>query len=370
MPQWRMHAPPASAADAATAAPGRSHDSTNVIDTLHLAAIGATGGAHYPPHFERFETLGRTRSGWNWAAALCTLGWLVYRRLWGAALAYAAVTEGLALLWFTVLRPWLQPPAPVEAGLGLALALLSCVVPGLWGDALVYTDVRRRTLQALEAAPTLAQARTVVEGQAPTRRRLQVLVALHAVLAIALLAALCWLPAAPPANAAKPAAAARPATPPASTTAPPASTPEVPQPPAPAALAAASAPAPAASLPAPPAPVPPASAPARQAPQIPQMPASKPRAAPARQASAPVAQTLEDRRYYINVGVFADAANAAKVQQQLQRTGLPVVVQTVGTNKGDRTRVRAGPFTDAGDANAAAGRIRGLGLEAVVFLHK
>ena len=35
-----MHAPPASAADAATAAPGRSHDSTNVIDTLHLARAG------------------------------------------------------------------------------------------------------------------------------------------------------------------------------------------------------------------------------------------------------------------------------------------------------------------------------------------
>ncbi|QNP59183.1 SPOR domain-containing protein [Paenacidovorax monticola] len=89
-----------------------------------------------------------------------------------------------------------------------------------------------------------------------------------------------------------------------------------------------------------------------------------------RPRQSPVAQSLEPRRYYINVGVFADASNAQKAQQQLQRAGLPLVVQTVGTNKGDRIRVRAGPFHQAEDADAAAQRVRAQGLEAVVFQHR
>lgn len=81
MPQCGMHATPASAADAEMAPPQRTDDTPpNVIDTLYQAALGPTGASHYLPRFEIFETLGRTRTGWNWAAALCTLGWLLYQQ--------------------------------------------------------------------------------------------------------------------------------------------------------------------------------------------------------------------------------------------------------------------------------------------------
>lgn len=373
MPQWGMHAPQASAADAAMAAPDRVDDHPNVLDTLYRIAVGPTGRAHYPRRFEEFETLGRTRTRWNWAAALLTLGWLIYRRLWGAALVYAAATEGLLLLWFGALRPWLQPPMPVEAGLGLALALTGCVVPGLWGDALVYTDVRKRTMHALESAPTLAQARAQLERQAPTRRCLLALIALHAALALAMGAAVRWLPQAPP-------QAVAPAVPPALAM-PPASAPEARAPGDPASRA----PLPAVAQPHAPAASAPEATTSAQAPArcdgcqprseatpapAPAQPPATPEAAPVRPRQSPVAQSLEPRRYYINVGVFADASNAQKAQQQLQRAGLPLVVQTVGTNKGDRIRVRAGPFHQAEDAEAAAQRVRAQGLEAVVFQHR
>jgi cell division septation protein DedD len=57
------------------------------------------------------------------------------------------------------------------------------------------------------------------------------------------------------------------------------------------------------------------------------------------------------------------------VQQQLQKAKLPLMVQTVGTNKGDRIRVRTGPFATASKARAAARKAQQLGLEAVVFQH-
>ena len=76
---------------------------------------------------------------------------------------------------------------------------------------------------------------------------------------------------------------------------------------------------------------------------------------------------LQAKRYYITVGVFADGANARKVDKQLRQAKIPTQVQTVGTNKGEYTRVRAGPFRKASEARAAARRIRAMGLEAVVF---
>lgn len=398
MPQCGMHATPASAADAEMAPPQRTDDTPpNVIDTLYQAALGPTGAPHYLPRFEIFETLGRTRTGWNWAAALCTLGWLLYRRLWLPALVYACAVEGLVLLWFAALRPWLQPPLPIEAGLGLALLVLSCALPGLWGDALVYTDVRKRTLRALDGAPNVAQAHTELAQVAPTLPRLYALAGLYVALGAALLGAALWvprpshevttsvahagtatvLPRTPAsAPAPEPLAAASASVAPASDTPPPAEAAPAPEPPASASPVVAPPPAAAPRAAEPLTHRQAAKAPAKAGESAPQAKTSarKAKSKPA-QASSPPAKAPQDaepaplqaKRYYITVGVFADGANAHKVEKQLRKAKLPVQVQTVGTNKGEYTRVRAGPFRKASEARAAARRIRAMGLEAVVF---
>lgn len=71
--------------------------------------------------------------------------------------------------------------------------------------------------------------------------------------------------------------------------------------------------------------------------------------------------------YYINVGLFAEEANARKAQARLLNEGLPAFRQTLQTAKGKRIRVRVGPYPSAKAANAAAAQIRALQLEAVVF---
>lgn len=73
--------------------------------------------------------------------------------------------------------------------------------------------------------------------------------------------------------------------------------------------------------------------------------------------------------YYLNVGVFAVAANADKVLQKLQGAGLQPIVQQLTTRKGHVTRVRAGPFATKADAERTAKTVRALGLDAVVFKH-
>lgn len=71
--------------------------------------------------------------------------------------------------------------------------------------------------------------------------------------------------------------------------------------------------------------------------------------------------------FYINVGLFADEANARKAQSRLLNEGLPAFRQPLESARGHRIRVRVGPFDTKAAADAAAQTIQGMGLEAVVF---
>ncbi|MDA8457120.1 SPOR domain-containing protein [Acidovorax sp. GBBC 3334] len=475
-----MSATSAYAVTAATT-PRRSDDSTMAV--LYRAALGPMGTARYLSTFERFDVAGRALPGWNWAAALCTLNWMVFRQLWSAALVYVAALEGLALLAVAVGQYTARWPLPVLAGLGLAVLLAATVIPGLYGNAFVHSETRKRITKALSASATLAQAQALLERQAPTPRRLAWIAAANALLALLIAAIVVALPretasATAPAGAALPAArgpasspevpqasasddapaapapsvasaasapgsAAAPqppvsaahtvaALPPTSSpsaarnasanltraSAPAASSPgaqasvaaaqpRTPETPAPATGASTSIRAPAAALPAAsgaslpanrpvvaaPAsatsqPAAAASAPARGVSASPAPAASAPRpaasaaaslpaSAPARaaRASAPTRATAAasaaterteaaTRKLYINVGLFAEPANAQRAHGLLRGAGIPAATQPVTAADGrELLRVRAGPFTSASQANAAAARIRTLGLE-------
>jgi hypothetical protein len=67
-------------------------------------------------------------------------------------------------------------------------------------------------------------------------------------------------------------------------------------------------------------------------------------------------------RYYVQVGTFGEPANAARTAARLQGLGLPVAKSRI-TSKGRNLQiVMAGPFGDAGSANAALSRARRSGF--------
>ena len=451
--------------------------SDSAIHTLYRAALGPVRPESYLPRFERFDALGRTQPGWNWAASLCTLNWMALRHLWTPALIYVAAAEGLGLLLFGAIRALLPWPEPVQWGLVGAFALLAFVLPGLYGDAILHTEVRKRIARALASTSSLPDACTQLEQQAATPRRLAGLAALNVALLGAAGLAFWLLPQTIPADA--------PAQPPSAPTAAgnvavgTASAPEVhsiPAPPAPHASAAATTPTSTASdaeptplhAPTPPAAPPPASAPVQQTaaattpapkvstaapkasapptmartpaassakPPVPAAPAATRRAAsapapaasaaprplpattprkPATLAAAPTSSPAQSSSesvsapadstnnpavsapaasasdstahapapsassapppmvgktpgYYINVGLFAEEANARKAQAKLLNAGLPAFRQSLDTPKGQRIRVRVGPYPSAAQAQAAARSIKALQLDAVVF---
>ena len=413
------------------------------MTTLYRAAMGPVNAERYLPRFAHFDTLGRVRPGWNWAACACTLNWMALRHLWSAALVYVAAVEGLALLVFGVGRPMLQWPDAVQWGLIAVFAALAFLLPGLYGDAVLHTEIRKRIARALAATRSIPEACAQLSRQASSWKRLIGLALINLVLVGAASAAYWYLPqgsltGSPPPTQAVPAtseATLAPPVPIASAPAPAATPASAPQPSssepaAPAASAASAASAtsatPAAStssaaqptsqpasmaVPAsatpllsltsapavlPVTPPPPAErasaapAPARaasvadaaravprrpRAAPAPTLPAASTAASsteptasgPSASASAPPPAVGSTPGYYINVGLFAEEANARKAQARLLNEGLPAFRQALETPKGKRIRVRVGPYTTTREAQAAAAQIRALKLEAVVF---
>lgn len=343
--------------------PGAVHNASESATTaLYRAALGPVNIHRYLPVFVRFDEEGRAGPSWNWAAALLTLNWLVFRQLWGVALVYVAAVEGLAVLVLGLGREWLATPSLAQWGFLGAILVLSCLIPGVYGNAWLHADTRRRMTRAVRDAKTVREACAALAQRASSRKRLLGLVVMNGVLAATAVGSYWGLsrwvndrPALPTVVLPEVVAPAEPA-------------PAEPVPPAPAEPVAA-APAPTvAETPAVPAAEPPPAPPAEpvvteSAPLMAPTPAAPPAPAPAPSVTRP--DPLQS--FAINVGLFADAGNADRVLTRLIDAGLPAFIQVVDSPNGQRTRVRVGPFASRALADGAAARIRALGLDAVVF---
>ena len=372
----------------------------NPTAALYRAALGPLNTQHYLAHFERFDAAGRASLVWNTAAGLCTVNWLAFRGLWGAALVYLAAAEGLALLVLGVGRQYLQWPLGVEVGVLGSLLLLSILVPGLYGNALLHADIRRRMASAVTDAHTVREACEALERQAPTQRRLKAFILGNALLGALLLAVALFIwTSGPNGNVTRPAQAVVPTQSDATVPVVPLRPAEVStsprlEPASPSEPSGAAAPA-EQEPPAPDQPVqeaatksapeemqarPPVAAetpPTVLSAPVPRPSQATPRAAPTAPELAPtptpkppppiLVKPSTPVSHGINVGLFAEEANAIKVHTQLTEAGLPATMVKVEGTRGPRTRVRAGPFPDRASADAAAQRIRAMGLEAQIY---
>lgn len=155
----------------------------NSLSTLYRAAIGPVNTAYYLPLFEHFEAAGRAGPSWNKTACLCTVNWLGFRQMWGAALRYAGVVVGAVLLVLGLGRGLLGLSDIAQLCLLIAIAIVAFAVPGIWGNALLYQHVRKLMAQALAATATTAEACVLLNRQASSSERGTWLALANAVLA-------------------------------------------------------------------------------------------------------------------------------------------------------------------------------------------
>ncbi len=385
-----MRATPATSTPLPTDVTTADQSEGDSTTAMYRAAIGPVRMGYYLPRFTRFEAADRPTLSWNWSAALCTLNWMAYRQLWSAALLYAGVVVGLALLVFGIGRLVFQLPESAEWGLFLAFALAAIAVPGMYGNALFYAQCRKKMAHALLVNNTLSEACAMLNRQSSSRQRLAWLILANAAVLGVVLMGYFYIPKAKPLPESPPKAvevrnlaldqaldAALKPLPAASSPAPvlalaPVATASAP-------LAAASEPttalaaAPVASAPEAPTPVPvakpaPKVVAAKPPAKVPAKALNAAKASDTAKASAPTtAPPAAEPHFLINAGLFADDNNARNAYVKLSDAGFAVFKQEIQTKKGLRTRVRVGPFDSENAAQTAAEKIRALGLDAMVF---
>jgi cell division septation protein DedD len=149
-------------------------DGSDTSATLELfrAALGPLATDYYLKVFTRFDAADRAGLSWNWAAGLFTLNWLALRKLWGTALTYAGAVLASTVLVLGIGRLVFDWTYDLQEMILAVLALASVLVPATLGNALLYSQCRKRMERALEVNATLADACAMLKRQAPSRQRL------------------------------------------------------------------------------------------------------------------------------------------------------------------------------------------------------
>jgi DedD protein len=84
-------------------------------------------------------------------------------------------------------------------------------------------------------------------------------------------------------------------------------------------------------------------------------------------ADAAQARAKGDGRYLLQVGAYANESGAATVVERVQATGLRAFTEKVKTDRGDRVRVRVGPFASRDVAEQARGQLQAAGVQAALI---
>jgi len=377
---------------------------TGVTAELYRAAIGPRGQDYYLRQFARFDANGKTGPTWHWPAYWATVNWLIYRKMWGWALAYVAALLGLALVIFGVGKLVFSYSDATGVLLFLVFLTAAFILPGLYANAWFYTYCNEKISATLRSTHEIKDACEALAERASTNRRWFVLASVNVAM-MALLAGVVTFvmnpdqeaqhlaqtrPSPPLASGAltvetqptplktntsaaiSPATASDPApqaTAPAKTedvatksaesqapkVALPAEQPVRPELPKPVQVAAASTTKPAAVAPEQPAAV---AASSVQVAQAQPAPAAVVRPAPAVRV-----------RYVwvVQVGAYAQEVNAQQTRARVEELGLETGAEPVTTASGELIRVRVGPFTRRDEAEKAALRIRSLDLPALIL---
>ena len=153
-------------------------DGSATID-LYRAALGPLRADYYLKAFTRFDAAGHSGPGWNWAAALLSLNWMLFRKLWTVALSYVGAVVAATLLLFGIGRLVFQLSEPSQWALLLAAGLLAIAVPGAYGNAWLYAACNRKMERALKASATMEEACALLARQTGGMQRLLSLAGLN-----------------------------------------------------------------------------------------------------------------------------------------------------------------------------------------------
>ena len=82
--------------------------------------------------------------------------------------------------------------------------------------------------------------------------------------------------------------------------------------------------------------------------------------------NAAVAKEIDNKKFYVQVGVFSDVANVKQLQSKLSDLGYQSQTEKISTDKGQKIRLRTQVFNDRNEAAIALENIKDAGLTGMV----
>lgn len=80
----------------------------------------------------------------------------------------------------------------------------------------------------------------------------------------------------------------------------------------------------------------------------------------------PAAEVAQSATYVVQIGVFSDAENVKKLSQKLSGIGFKSRTEKIETPKGEKIRLRTGPFASKDEAESALAKMKDVGLAGMI----
>jgi hypothetical protein len=120
---------------------------------MYRAAVGEKKAYYYLPLFERFDRPDGSPVSWNWPAFFAPFFWMLYRRMYGMALAYFFLLPLICAFVAGILMVALGQKLGVALYWLLVLGLQFVAIP-MFANALYHSSVKKRIATLSQTAPS------------------------------------------------------------------------------------------------------------------------------------------------------------------------------------------------------------------------
>ncbi|MGA8864304.1 MAG: pilin [Gallionella sp.] len=123
------------------------------IEAYYKAVLGPKNQYYYLDRFARFDAEGKTSATWHWPAFFVTFYWLLYRKMWLAALGYFFLPSLLFWLVRGIMAAATHGPAYMLVGAwNLVYSAGILFLPPMYANALYYNHCKKKIAAARAAS--------------------------------------------------------------------------------------------------------------------------------------------------------------------------------------------------------------------------
>ncbi len=172
-----------------------SEGSSTDVEELYKAVIGPKNQDAYLRYFLRADSLGKTPVSWHWPAVFFTFNWMLYRKMWGAALTYFFLPY-LVLIPIAVIAGLLGKSSDAFVGIAYLLYLASLfIAPPLFAHAAYYKHCKKKIAQVQKSSTDLQRQLGELTGRGGTSSVAWIFIAITMFIAVVGILAAVALPA-------------------------------------------------------------------------------------------------------------------------------------------------------------------------------